>query len=66
MAPIGADELPDLGGVGVGGLLLVVVEPVLDVLRKPELVTAEPELVSLLLSEVDDFEDSPVIDNVGL
>lgn len=68
MAPIGADELPDLAAaVVLAALLLVVVEPTLDALGALKLVASIPKLlVGLLLSEVDDFDDRLDMDRVGL
>lgn len=61
MAPIGAEELVGLGGGGVVGLLAVVVDPVVDNLEVLVL-----EALVLLLSEIDDVDDRPFMDKVGL
>lgn len=68
MAPIGADEPPDLAtAVVLAGLLVVVAEPTLDALGLLEPVATTSELLVRLLSGVDGFvEDRPVMDNVGL
>lgn len=68
MAPIGADEPPDLAtAVVLAGLLVVVAEPALDALGLLEPVATTSELLVRLLVGVDDFvEVRPVMDNVGL
>lgn len=61
MAPIGAEEFAGSGAGGVVGLLVVVAEPAVDDLE----VLVLGALV-LLLSEVDDVDDGPFMDKVGL